>query len=448
MQGALRMKSSLTILAFILLPSLSFASAKEHKRILDAAMANQHAYEQLAYLTDHFAPRFSGSENLERAIEWGAAQMKEAGLKNIIKQPVRVPNWQRGEESAMMLAPSQRKIAMLGLGSSIATPPGGIKAPVEVLTSFDHLSDKVKGKIVLFNAPFTTYYEAVLYRVRGALEAAKFGAIATLVRSVTPTSLRSPHTGNMSATPSIPAAAISLEDADLIARLRANGEEVVVQLNMSAKALPDALSANLVGEIPGQTDEVVVLAAHIDSWDVGQGAQDDGAGCLAVLEAARIIQSLGLKPKRTLRIVWFTNEENGLKGAGAYANYFGSSLSKHVAAIENDSGMDKPVGLDVELPATKLGKSVLASLKKLSKDLLPLGKMAFIPGHGGADLIPLAQAGITTMSVRTDLKQYWNIHHTEADTFDKIDLGNLRRHIALMAVTGYALANAAYPPSL
>jgi carboxypeptidase Q len=436
------MKPILRCAFLIAIASSSIAgTTSDYQRIVDAALQNQNAYEQLSYLTDHYGARISGSDNLKAAIEWGVGQMTNAGLSNVAKQKVMVPVWQRGQESAHMLKPSHRAIAMLGLGASIATPKGGISAPVEVITSFEQLSDKVKGKIVLFNVPFTTYYETNRFRTQGASEAAKHGAVASLVRSVTPVSLRSPHTGNMRAAASIPAAAISLEDADLIARLRQKGEEVVVNLEMSAQMLPEAESANVVGEIPGQTDEVVLIGGHIDSWDVGQGAQDDGGGCLVALEAARIIHKLGLKPKRTIRVVWFTNEENGLRGAEAYAEHYKSSLSKHVAAIENDSGMDKPLGLEVQLPKSVNAKTYLNTLHKMAAPLKSLGKFSFVKGHGGADLIPLAEAGITTMSLNTDEKTYFSVHHSEADTFDKIDKKNLNQHIALMAVMAYALAN-------
>jgi carboxypeptidase Q len=280
------------------------------------------------------------------------AEMKGDGLDGVRAEPVMVPHWVRGSESAELVLPYVRRLPMLGLGGSIATPPGGITADVLVVSSFDELKARAaeaKGKIVLFDVAFETYGQTVAYRTNGAVEAARAGAVASLIRSVTPYSLQTPHTGAMqydSAVARIPHAAITVEDATLLHRLQLRGERVRVKLQMQASTQPDAPSRNVMAELRGRErpDEVVVLGGHSDSWDVGQGAMDDGGGVVAAWEAVRLLKVLGLQPRRTIRVVAWVNEENGLRGGRAYLEAHRSELARHVAAIETDAGVFKPTG--------------------------------------------------------------------------------------------------------
>jgi len=288
-------------------------------RLIDAALADNEALARLAYLCDHIGNRLSGSDSLTRAVAWGAEQMKQAGLQNVTTIPVKVPHWVRGSESAALLAPVSRPLHMLGLGMSVGTPAQGITADAIVVSTFDELTrraEKVAGKIVVFNAPYEGYGRSVAYRATGPSRAAKLGAAAVLVRSITPLALQLPHTGALrysDDSPKIPAAAITAEDAAMLSRLQASGLTPRIHLEMGAHMEPDADSADVVGEIPGSEhpEQVVVMGGHIDSWDVGQGAQDDGSGIMATLGAAALIHRLGLKPRRTIRVVFWVNEENG-----------------------------------------------------------------------------------------------------------------------------------------
>ncbi len=283
---------------------------------------------------DTFGHRLSGSASLEAAIDWILSEMKADGLQNVRGERAMVPHWVRGAESADLIKPRAAPLRMLGLGGSIATPKNGITAPVLVVNSFDDLrsrASEAKGKIVLFDAPFTSYRETVHYRVEGASAAARVGAVACLIRSVASFSIRSPHTGVMhydSTVARIPTAALSVEDAEMLHRFQDRGQPVVVRLRMAARTLPDVPSRNVVAEVTGRErpDEVVVLGGHIDSWDVGQGAMDDGGGAVAAWQAVRLIHRLGLHPRRTIRVVLWTNEENGGKGALAYRDAHAGQL--------------------------------------------------------------------------------------------------------------------------
>ena len=279
-------------------------------RLVDAAMKDDAGYARLEYLCDRIGNRLSGSPSLLKAIAWGAEEMKKSGFENVSTPPVKVPHWVRGNESGSILFPVERPLHMLGLGMSEGTPPGGITADAVVVSNFaelDKLGSEAKGKVVVYNAPYEGYGRTVVYRVAGASRAAKLGAVAVLVRSITPLAMQQPHTGAMryaADAPKIPAAAISPEDAMMLARLQASGDTPKVHLQMDAHMEPDADAANVIGEIPGSEhpEEIVVMGGHIDSWDVGQGAQDDGSGIMATMEAAALIKRLGLKPKRTIRL--------------------------------------------------------------------------------------------------------------------------------------------------
>src|SRR5688572_8706686 len=322
-------------------------------RLAKAATADDFAWQRLAELTDAYGNRLSGSENLTRAVEWAARTMKADGLENVRTERVMVPHWVRGREAAEIVEPPRHNVPILGLGGTAPTPSGGIEAEVLVVTSFDDLRVKgaeAKGRIVLFNVPYNGYSETVTYRNGGARSAAQYGAVAVLVRSVGPLGLRTTHTGSVNyaaGQPQIPAAAISIEDANRIARLSARSRTVRMRLTLESRTEPDAESANVIGEIRGREKphEIVLLAGHLDSWDVGTGASDDGAGCIVTWEALRLMKKLGIRPRRTVRIVLFANEENGLRGAAAYVQKHAATAPDHVFALESDSGVFGPAAL-------------------------------------------------------------------------------------------------------
>jgi carboxypeptidase Q len=428
------------------------------ERIIGAATTSDHAYLRLSQLCDGIGSRLSGSPELARALEWAAAAMREDGLEDVRLQPVMVPHWVRGEERAEMIEPGPQRLGMLGLGRSVGTPPGGLVAEVVVVGSFAELdslpSAQVRGRIVLYDVPFTRYGETVRYRIAGANRAAARGAVGVLLRSVTPTSLHTPHTGTMAAyvdsLPKIPAAAVTIEDATMMHRLLARGERVRVRLEMGARTLPDTLSANVIGEIRGRErpDEVVVVGGHSDSWDVGQGAMDDGGGCVISMEALRLIKALGLRPRRTLRCVLWVNEENGTRGGLAYADSLGAQLSRHVAAIESDGGVERPVGFDVgvlragtdSLDAARTAAAA-ARLREIARLLTGLGADQVREGGGGTDIGPLVHRGVPGIGHRTVGEHYFDWHHSPADMLDKVDPIELRRNVAALAVLAYVLAD-------
>jgi carboxypeptidase Q len=414
------------------------------RRILDAAIEDPQAYEKLCYLCDRIGPRLSGSKNLERAVDWAAEQMRRDGLSNVRKQKVMVPVWTRGEESARIVEPAEHPLFLLGLGGSVGTPPKGIVAEVVPVKSWEELTEeRCRGKIVLFNVPFSTYGAVVPFRTQGAGRAAKVGAVATLVRSLGPRSLRTPHTGAMhypEGVVKIPAAAVTIECAELIQRLVDRGSKVRVRLQMGARTLPDAESANVIGEVPGRTDEIVLLGGHLDSWDVGQGANDDGAGCAIVLEAARLLVKLGLRPKRTIRVALFTNEENGLAGGRAYRDGHMDELRRHVAAVESDGGGDIPQGFGLSMPEPADQQLGLEKLRAISRLLERVPATLVRDGGGGADISPLKEHGVPVMSHLADMSRYFDIHHTHADTVDKLDPTALARNAAAVAIMALALS--------
>lgn len=412
-------------------------------RIIAAALSDSAAYQRVALLVDSFGHRLSGSRSLERALDWIIAEMTRDGLENVRGEPVMVPRWVRGRESATLAQPRPLGLHMLGLGGSIATPRQGITAPVLVVGSFDELARKsaeARGKIVLFDVPFTNYGATVQYRSRGAVEAAKLGAVAVLIRSVTNNSMQNPHTGAMrydSTVTAIPAAALSVEDAAMLHRMYARGERVVVTLRMEARTHPDVMSRNVVAELVGREkpEEIVVLGGHIDSWDVGQGAMDDAGGSVAAWEAVRLLKRLGLRPRRTIRVVLWTNEENGLRGATAYRDAHASEISRHVMAMESDGGVFAPRGFSVE--GSEGAVSMVDSLATL---LGAIGATDIRPGGAGADVGPLTAAGVPGLGLQVDGTRYFWYHHSEADTMDKLDPREVAQCVAALAVMAYVIA--------
>lgn len=433
--------------------SLSKNYVKAASQIIGTALVEGEAYEKLEYLSDRIGNRLSGSPQLDQAIQWAMERMKADGLENVRAEKAKVPHWVRGEESAQILTPAKHKLTILGLGGTIGTPLEGITAEVVVVRSFDELDklgEQVKGKIVLYNSPMRkdlptgqAYGEAVRYRSIGAVRAAKYGAVASLVRSVTTVSLNTPHTGAMNYdenVPKIPAAAVTIENAELMQRLFLRGQKITLNLKLGAKTLPDAESANVVGEIRGseKPEEVVLVSGHLDSWDVGTGSNDDGAGCVIAMEAVRVIAKLGLRPKRTIRVVLFTNEENGLYGAFAYRDAHKDKFDKHVAAIEADSGGTRPVGFSFKGSDAgfTLIKEISLLLQNLRSDNIDRSQ-----GSPGADISVLVNAGVPGLGLRNDSTNYFDIHHTDADTLDKMDKTDLALNVATMAVMVYILAD-------
>ena len=427
--------------------SLTQTYAGAAERIVGAALVDRTAWERLATLCDHFPRRLCGSEALEGAIRWAAATMAEDGLENIRAEPVTVPHWVRGRESAELIAPLSYPLVMLGLGGSVGTPPDGITAEVLTVESFAELEaagKAARGRIVLFNAPFTTYGATVPYRIHGPAKAARQGAVVALVRSVGPGGLRTPHTGSLSyeeGVPPIPAAAVTVEDAEMLHRIQRRGERARVRLCMEARSLPDALSANVIGELRGRdseapgAEEIVLIGAHLDSWDVSPGATDDGAGCIVTWEAARLLRRLELRPRRTVRVVLFTNEEYGCRGALGYRDAHEEELPRHVLALEVDCGAGRPLGFGLTA-----GPEGLVLAREIAGLLTGVGADRVWEGGGGADVNVLRGHGVPTMGLRSDESLYWQVHHTPADTLDRIDPADLARSVAAVAVMAYGVA--------
>ena len=413
-------------------------------KIISKSLTDSTAYNRLGYMCDTFGPRLSGSKNLENAINWILKEMNSDGLENVRGEKVAVPTWIRGKESATLLSPFKKELSMLGLGGSIATPRGGLKAEVIVVNDWDELesrSNEVPGKIVLFNAPFTSYGETVAYRYSGASAAAKHGAVASLIRSIGPWSMNTPHTGVMAYNDDVqktPHAALTMEDAMMLSRIHDRGNKIIVKLDMNARMVADRWSHNVLGEIKGSIypEEVVVVGGHIDSWDVGQGAHDDGGACIASWEVLRLIKELGLKPKRTIRCVMWTNEENGGKGNKGYRDMHMDEMDKHVLAIESDGGVFSPKGFGFS--GNDSARKIVEEIHALMK---PIGANTISEGGRAADVAPLNDEGVPVMSLKVEGSKYFWYHHTNADTFDKVDFNEFNRCIAAMAIMAYVVAD-------
>ena len=464
------------------MPGVSGPLAAKYKadadRILQAAETDEDGYAALTYLCDHVGKRLSGTPQLNTAIAWGADLMRKAGLQNVKVQPVMVPRWVRGSESGAMTTSGpgavNRPLHMLGLGMSVGTPAAGITAPVVFVPSFAALDamteEQVKGKIVVYNPGWHGYGVNTQYRTYGASRAAAKGAVAMLVRSATGLAMQIPHTGTLmydAKGPKIPAAAISVEDALMIERLCKEGP-VTVHLQMDAHMEADVEAGNVMGEIVGSEhpEQVVSIGGHIDSWDVGQGAQDDGSGIMAAYQAVALIHKLGLNPKRTIRLVFWVNEENGGAGGRAYRTMVGDEIHDQVAAIEMDGGAEKPLGMgygsaggprrprtaaDVTGAAAPTGpdasalpadvKQSLAVMQDIVSMLGTIGADTVLPGGGGSDIEPLVADGVPALSPRTVGTHYFDWHHTEADTLDKVDPVEFRKNAAMLSVVAYVLAD-------
>jgi carboxypeptidase Q len=433
----------------------------ELKQLQKAALESDYAYRQVAHLANNIGPRLSGSAQAAKAVEHVAAELKALGC-DVQLEKVMVPHWVRGEETAALIQfPGQapgttQKIVLCALGPSVATPPSGIEAEVIAVKNFDELKslprEKVAGKIVLLNYPFDkqmaaegrsfqAYGEAVAYRSHGPSAAARQGAIACLIRSVGGADYRLPHTGMTdyaADAPKIPAGAVTAEDADLIVDLLRQGP-VQMKLVLTPQTLPDIESANVIADIKGSEhpEQVVIVSGHLDSWDLGTGAIDDGAGVAVSMEAANLIQKLHLKPKRTIRVIAWMNEENGEAGSKQYAKDHAKEIPNHFAAMETDGGAGHPVGVNIKgkPEVKKMFAPVAAILQESGAGILDLVE------HCGADIEPLEKASVPAFSPIQDSRFYFNYHHTASDTLDKIAPKDLAENSAVVAVVAYALAN-------
>lgn len=425
------------------------------RKLTAMAEEDTRAWDRLAYVADTFGHRLSGSKSLERTIDWAVETMRADGLANPRREKVMVPHWVRGEEWAKIRGPVERELPVLGLGMTVGTGRKPIRAQVVVVDSLDaidKLGEAVKDKIVVINQAMpeydhdqhdTGYGTTVQIRSSGASRAAKYGAKAVLVRSVTATSLRSLHTGALNyeeGIKKIPAAAITAEDAEWFSRMASRDQGVEVELFLGAKQGPDVESGNVIAELIGRElpDEVVVIGGHIDSWDVGDGSSDDGAGCLMAMEAALMLHELGLVPRRTIRVVLFTNEENGLRGGKAYFEAHGHE--RHVAAIEADVGSGAPWGF-----AVGEGQADVDALLPFTPLFEGLGANHLTPHGGGADISPLTKTGVLGLGLHPDVSTYFDLHHSDADTIDKIPPFYLERNAAAIALMAYILAERDLP---
>jgi len=429
------------------------AHAQDADRLVANALTKPTAYETLSWLTDEIGPRPSGSANAALAVEWATQQYRSWGI-DVRTEKVVVPHWVRGDERGSLVSHHDQKIVLTALGGSIATTPAGITADVIEVSSYDELKQlgtKVRGKIVYYNnamdldlvkahRAFEAYSRAVIYRATGASRAAEYGAVAAVIRSVASASLRTPHTGAMRydpKQPKIPAAAMTTEDADLVHRLLARGDRVRMHLVLTPKLLPDVESANVVAEIRGseKPDEIVLIGGHLDSWDLGTGAIDDGSGVAMVMDAMRLIKESGLRPKRTIRAVLFMNEENGLNGGRAY--FAAHRNEKHVAAIETDAGAAAPTGFTTTLKGDALD-ALIARTNVLDR----LGAHKFeSAGETGADTSFLIENGVAGFSLVPEPLRYFDYHHTPADTLDKVDAKELQQDTAAILALAWVVAN-------
>ncbi len=424
------------------------------KRLVNLALEEGESYAMLRELTTVAPGRLSGSANAARAVEWSLSKMREIGLENVRAETVMVPHWVRGEVERAELITSEgsESLNILALGGSIATPAGGIEAEVMMVRSFPELqarAEEAKGKIVLFNRrmprtllnTFRAYGQAVPQRGGGASQAAKVGGVFALVRSMTTRLDDSPHTGAMNyqdGVPKIPTAAISTNGADKIAALLDAGVVVRIRIELSCETLPDVESANAVGELRGseKPDEVVVIGGHLDSWDVGTGAHDDGAGCIHCLEAVRLLTVTGMRPRRTIRVVLFMNEENGLRGGRGYLKRHLADMPKHFAAIETDTGGFEPRGFTSSARGEEF-----EVYRSIVDQLDPFGMGAYLPGGGGADIGPMRAHGVTLFSMMTVSHRYFDYHHSANDTIEAVNERELALGCGALAYVTWAIAD-------
>lgn len=438
----------------------------ELNQLMRAALASDYAYQQTAYLCNNIGPRLSGSPQANAAVEYVAAEMRKLGLE-VKLEKVTVPHWVRGIETGELIEfkgqakGTTQKLVLTALGGSVATPKEGLTAEVVVVENYDQLEAlgraKVAGKIVLYNAKFDrqlaasgrgleAYGQAVAYRGAGATRAARLGAVAALNRSAGGAEYRLAHTGGMryqEGVAKIPAAAVAAEDAELIAYLAAQGP-VKLHLTLTPQTLPDETSYNVIADLKGSEhpEQIVIVSGHLDSWDVGTGALDDASGVAVAMQTANLIKQLGLKPKRTIRVIAWMNEENGLMGGRTYAENHKAEATNHIAAIESDLGASHPLGFHAHASANALAKLRPASAILQS---IGAGLVNVTSDSPEADISPLDALGVPTFGIWQDSRTYFDYHHTIADTLDKIVPHELAENAAVMAVLAYAIANLPEP---
>jgi carboxypeptidase Q len=434
----------------------SAALAQTQYKIVEAARHDHSAYQKLAQLTDTIGNRLSGTAALTRALQWAVDTMKADGHENVHVEKVMVQHWVRGNESASVTSSESMSLArplhIVGLGGTVA---GDVTAPLVVVSSWEELEKRkadVVGAIVLLDVAMPAWTEqngagygnVVQYRVGGPIAVAKLGGVGVLMRSVTARSLSTPHTGATRYAPDvvkIPAAAVTVEDSQWLHRATAAGQKLTVHLQLASQQLPDVESGNVIAELRGRElpDEIIVIGAHIDSWDVGQGAHDDGAGCVIMMQALTTLRQLGLIPRRTIRVVLFTNEENGIRGAKQYAIDHASEIANHVAALESDSGGFAPLGFLLELAENTPLATQQRVQQRARQFVVGAGKISL--GHSGTDVGPLVEAGVPGFGLDVDNRTYFDIHHTNADTLDKVNADELAADVAAVASFVYGLAD-------
>lgn len=427
------------------------AVAQQATAVQTKALEGTRAFDIVRSVTVEVGPRLAGSPGDRAAVAWGVRKLTELGFSNVRAEKVTVPHWERGAESGEIVSPYPQPVTLAALGGSVGTPAEGITAEVIEVATLDALAAadpaKVKGKIVFFSNRMertkdgSGYGRAVGVRGAGATAAAKLGAVAVVIRSIGTDDNRTPHTGAMryqEGVEKIPAAALSNPDADLLAAQVASGKPVTFRLKLGARHLGEAESANVIGEIPGREkpEEIVLLGCHLDSWDLGTGAIDDGAGCAIMIEAARLIGQLPTKPRRTIRVVLYANEEFGLSGARAYAQAHAGELANHILAGESDFGSGKVWRL-----ASRVDPAALPAIGEITRLLAPLKvEQGNNETGGGADLSPLAPARVPLVSLSQDGTYYFDWHHTANDTLDKIDPKDLDQNVAAWATVAYVAA--------
>ncbi|SNT36648.1 Zn-dependent amino- or carboxypeptidase, M28 family [Ekhidna lutea] len=446
------MKNLITLL--LLLPTLSFSQHEEMiKKIYDETLTDGHVYENLRVLCKDIGNRLSGSPEAAAAVEYTRQLMESYGFDTVYLQPVMVPHWVRGKKEVVRAINSEKhgtfEMNALALGNSVGTGSDGILAEVIEVSGIDEVNElgkKVEGKIVFYNGEmdptiintFGAYGGAVIQRSSGASEAAKFGAKAIIIRSVTNRQDDIPHTGSLRYKPlinQIPAVAISTNDADKLSQVLKE-QKLKVYIETHCKQLPDVLSYNVIGELRGSEfpDEIIAVGGHLDSWDVGEGAHDDGAGCMQAIEAVRLFKALGITPKRTLRAVMWMNEENGLRGGREYARVAKEKNEKHIAALESDSGGFQPLGFSMS--GTDEQKD---QVKKWRDYFTPYRVWDFTQNGGGADIGPLSPQGTLLIGLRPSTQRYFIYHHTPADVFEVVDQRELELGAASMGAMMYLL---------
>src|SRR5258706_3720094 len=449
-----------TIFSILLLPSLSvFSQTRDEasiKSIFNESLKNGQSYELLRYLTKNIGPRLSGSPGAAAAVAWGRDVMIDWEFDSVWLQPVMVPHWVRGQKEIAGVIQSKKTDSLTmnvcALGGSVGTGPGGVKAKIVEVRTFEELAQlgkkNVQGKIVFFNRPmdptlmnpFLAYQGAVGQRADGASEAAKYGAIGVIVRSMSSNPEDYPHTGMMRDKPDIamiPAIAVSTRHADILSKLAKEDKDLQIYFETHCETLEDVPSFNVIGEIKGgeYADEIIAFGGHLDSWDLAEGAHDDGAGCVQAMEVLRLFKAIGYRPNRTLRAVLFMNEENGLRGGKMYAELAAKNKEKHIAAIESDQGGSTPRGFSMTGP-----ESAKARIRNWKPLLEPYGLTDFSQAGGGADIEPLGkQEGpdlpgqVVLIDYLPDAQRYFDYHHTQEDTFDKVSRRELELGAASMA---------------